>query len=64
MSDSSCMGGWCHRRDRCRHYFVVRWAIVERMCERGSFEHFEPRRSLADLKRSVDDAKLTQEAMT
>ena len=60
----ACMGGWCSRRDRCRHYVEPRRVIVERMCERGQFGHFEPIQRLADLERSVEAAKRAQEATT
>ena len=41
----ACLGGWCHRRDRCQHHHADdRRHTVERMCQPGNaFEHFSPR---------------------
>jgi len=59
----SCMGGWCSRRDRCLHYAEARRHVVERMCERGTTEHFAPIPRLVSLERSVAAAAETaQEA--
>ena len=55
----SCLGGWCSRRDRCRHYAEVRRVIVERMCERGTTDHFAPIPGFAALERSVAAAAET-----
>jgi hypothetical protein len=39
----SCMGGWCHLRDKCRHHAPnPHQPVLERLCERGDFDAFEP----------------------
>ncbi len=42
----ACMGGWCHKRDLCRHYDyhagTGRTWIVERLCSKGDTEQFSP----------------------
>lgn len=40
---TACMGGWCTRRDRCRnHAQDDRSFVVERLCEPGTDDAFEP----------------------
>lgn len=41
---TACMGGFCHRRDRCEHYAATsRRVVVERLCEPGRSDAFAPR---------------------
>jgi hypothetical protein len=40
---TTCMGGWCHLRDKCRHHAPNRHRpVVERLCEDGKSDAFEP----------------------
>jgi hypothetical protein len=39
---TSCMGGWCTRRDRCAFYLATdRRFPIERLCERGDHDCFK-----------------------
>jgi hypothetical protein len=40
--NAPCMGGWCHLRDKCRNHEPNGRKPVERMCETGSTDAFEP----------------------
>ena len=39
---SACMGGWCRKRDKCALYVAQSPAILERLCEPGQLDSFEP----------------------
>lgn len=41
---TACMGGWCAKRDKCRSYIAVADTLVERLCEAGDDDAFEPLR--------------------
>ena len=42
----ACMGGWCHKRDLCRHHeyhaATNRDWIVDRLCGKGTTDQFSP----------------------
>jgi hypothetical protein len=39
----SCMGGWCHLRDKCRHHAPnPHQPVLERLCEPKRADAFEP----------------------
>ena len=42
----ACMGGWCQRRDICRHHEyhaeLSRGWVVERLCSKGTTDNFSP----------------------
>ncbi len=39
----SCMGGWCHLRDKCKNHAPnPHQPTFERLCEKGDFDAFEP----------------------
>jgi hypothetical protein len=42
----ACMGGWCHKRDICRHHDyhadVSRDWVVDRLCSKGTTDQFSP----------------------
>ena len=43
MSRASCMGGWCTDRESCElHVKADRNLPVERLCEHGKADSFEP----------------------
>ncbi len=40
---TTCLGGWCHLRDKCRyHEPKPGQPFVERLCEPKTFDAFEP----------------------
>lgn len=40
---TACMGGWCVVRDKCAHHqHANQFTVVERLCEPGTKECFEP----------------------
>ena len=41
---TACMGGWCQKRDKCRSYTAKSTVIVERLCEAGDDDAYEPLR--------------------
>ncbi len=39
----SCMGGWCHLRDKCLHHAPNQHQpVFERLCESGTTDAFSP----------------------
>lgn len=43
MAHISCMGGWCDRRESCvLHTTPDRSHPVDRLCERGQHDSYEP----------------------
>lgn len=50
-----CLGGWCVRRDSCLHYRpgampLLRPVLLERLCERGSADAFQPKKEIERCK--------------
>ena len=43
---TACMGGWCHRRDKCASYVLpphpARENPAERLCSPGKGDQFHP----------------------
>lgn len=42
MTRVACMGGWCAKRDTCRLYHAVDGLPIERLCEQGQLDAYEP----------------------
>jgi hypothetical protein len=43
MTRVACMGGWCaEKRDNCRLYHNTDGTPIERVCEAGTHDCFEP----------------------
>lgn len=44
----TCMGGWCHVRDRCAHHYSDSHIIAERLCPKGESQPVEIRPLVRD----------------
>lgn len=38
---TSCLGGWCAKRDTCKHYIDTTGQPIERLCEPGQHDAYQ-----------------------
>lgn len=58
MTLVSCMGGWCTKRDTCSlHLKEDRSEPVERLCDKGKADSYEPIKAVHNIWETVRVAK-------